>query len=46
MGVGKGHGRGVVEPERPVEYLDRCRKWGRQRSTDGMGSFFLAQSPS
>lgn len=37
------HGRGVVEPERPVEYLGRCSivvMGGRQRSTDGLGSFF------
>lgn len=38
------HGRGVVEPERPVEYLEvDVGFWGggRQRSTDGLGSFFL-----
>lgn len=34
------HGRGVVEPERPVEYLGRCSNGGRQRSADGLGSFF------
>lgn len=34
------HGRGVVEPERPVEYLGRCSDGGRQRSTDGLRSFF------